>query len=151
MRRPGAGPLLAALRAGVPGGDPGGRLPDSGAQLRRVEDLHLGAEGEHVEHRDIGRVDPHPGLDPVLAPGNDARAPADPDVRWPAEQGGEPPAARGQPDPGTPRIRPGRPAAAWRDGGREVAAEPVQLLEPAKAAADRVHRDPGGAERLDVP
>ena len=83
--------LLAAPRAGVQGGDPGGRLPDPGAQFRRVEDLRLGAEGEHVEHRDIGRVDPHPGLDPVLAPGNDARAPADPDVRWPAQQGGQPP------------------------------------------------------------
>ena len=36
-------------------------------------------------------------------------------------------------------------------GGREVAAEPVQQLEPADTAADRVHRDPGGAERLDIP
>jgi hypothetical protein len=62
-----------------------------------VEDLDLGAEGEHVENRDIGRVDPHPGLRPVLAPGNDVRAPADPDVGWPAEQGGEPPAARREP------------------------------------------------------
>ena len=32
----------------MPGGDPGGRLPDGGAQFPRVEDLHLGAEGEHV-------------------------------------------------------------------------------------------------------
>ena len=133
------------------GGDPGGRLPDGGAQFRRVEDLHLGAEGEHVEHRDIGRVDPHPGFGPVLTPGNGVRAPASPDVGWPAEEGGEPPTARRQPDPGAFRARPGRPGTARRGSRREIAAEPVQQLEPAEATADRVHGDPCGAECLDIP
>jgi hypothetical protein len=140
----------------VHAGYPGGRFADAGAQFRRVDDLRLGAEGEHVEHRDAGGVDPHPGLDPALPPGDHVGAAADPDARGPAEQGGQAPASRRQQDPGPLHGRAGRlrasgPGAPGRGGrGGKLAAEPIEQLESALAAADRVHRDPGGAERLDV-
>ena len=60
----------------------------------RVEDLDLGAEGEHVEYRDIGESTRTQASTQSSRPATGVRAPADPDVRGPAEQGGEAPAAR---------------------------------------------------------
>ncbi len=121
-----------------------------GAQLRRVDDFDLGAEREHVERGGVERADPHPGLDPALTPGGRWGAPADPDAGRPAQQRGEAAAARGQADP-CPRG-PGvgcRPVP--RGGGdREIAPESLDQLEPPRAAADRIERDPGRAEGLDV-
>jgi hypothetical protein len=147
-------PLVARLRAGVQGGYAGDRFAEGGAEFGRLEHLGLGAEREHVEHRDVGRVDPHPGLDPVLPPRDHVRATADPDALGPAEQGGEAAAAWRQPDPRpldrrtTGAFAPARGSGAGRD--RKIAAVAIDQLEPAQAAADRVHRDPRGAERLDI-
>ena len=58
-------------------------------------------------------------------------------------------AGTGGPVPAGPwRRRPGR--CRGGGGGREIAAESLDQLEAARAAADRIDRDPGRAEGLDI-
>ena len=69
-----AGRSVARMQRGdLPGG-----LVQLGPQLRRVQDFDLRAEREQLDRRGGCRVGPHPGLDPVLAPGGRAGVPADP-------------------------------------------------------------------------
>jgi hypothetical protein len=49
--------LSGAAGARVKIGDPRGQPADQGAQLRRVDDLGLGAEREHVERGGVQRAD----------------------------------------------------------------------------------------------
>jgi len=71
-----------------------GRLAHLHAQLRWMDDLDVGAEGEHVERSGIHRIDADPGLDPALAAGDGRGAPADAHAGWPALQRGKASAAR---------------------------------------------------------
>src|SRR5215471_10009348 len=137
-------PALVQLRY------PPGQLADQGAQFRRVDDLDLGAEREHVERGGVERADPHPGLGPALTPGDGGGAPADPDTGRPAQQRREAAAARGQADPCPPGPGAGRGQVPGGGGDREIAAESLDQLEATRAAADRVERDAGRAEGLDV-
>jgi hypothetical protein len=64
-------PLCGAGRAasggaGVEGGDPAGGPAQFAPELGRLEHLDLGAQGEQVQHGPLSRLEPDPGLDPVL-------------------------------------------------------------------------------------
>src|SRR5260370_28194411 len=136
--------------AGMQVRDLPGRLGDPGAQVRGMDDLDLGPEGEHVEDRGVGRVNPHPGRDPVLPAGRGTGVTADPDAARPAEQRGETPTARRQAHSRSLDTAIRNPLLRPVPGGRQLAGEPVQQLEAAEPATDGVDRYPGAAEGLDV-